>query len=290
MSRAWRAKAVDTVEEAADGSVASGGIRKVDPCRESPGHDRGRLDFYLRGRNRHAGGDPLHHAGSRARHPHRSRVAVRRSLYGWRHRRRAGLDRRRPRHRARSAPRRRTAGVGAPAMALPLPLSPPADSSIRARGRGATSRITTISTASSTRCSSTPTGNTAAPISRRADQSLDDAQLAKKRHLAAKLLVAPDQRVLDIGCGWGGLALYLAELCGARVTGITLSERAACARTRARRREGTVRQGRLPSAGLSRRAGEIRSHRLGRHVRACRRRLLRRLLPQDAARCSTTTA
>jgi cyclopropane-fatty-acyl-phospholipid synthase len=57
-----------------------------------------------------------------------------------------------------------------------------------------------------------------------ADQSLDDAQLAKKRHLAAKLLIAPDQRVLDIGCGWGGLALYLAELCGARVTGITLSE------------------------------------------------------------------
>ncbi len=57
------------------------------------------------------------------------------------------------------------------------------------------------------------------------DQSLDDAQLAKKRHLAAKLLVPPDRRVLDIGCGWGGLALYLGEVCGARVTGITLSER-----------------------------------------------------------------
>jgi cyclopropane-fatty-acyl-phospholipid synthase len=57
------------------------------------------------------------------------------------------------------------------------------------------------------------------------EQSLDDAQLAKKRHLAAKLLLPPDRRVLDIGCGWGGLALYLAELCGARVTGITLSER-----------------------------------------------------------------
>jgi cyclopropane-fatty-acyl-phospholipid synthase len=56
------------------------------------------------------------------------------------------------------------------------------------------------------------------------DQSLDDAQLAKKRHLAAKLLTAPGQRVLDIGCGWGGLALYLAENCRARVTGITLSE------------------------------------------------------------------
>jgi cyclopropane-fatty-acyl-phospholipid synthase len=56
------------------------------------------------------------------------------------------------------------------------------------------------------------------------DQSLDDAQLAKKRHLAAKLLIAEGQRVLDIGCGWGGLALYLAEFCGARATGITLSQ------------------------------------------------------------------
>jgi cyclopropane-fatty-acyl-phospholipid synthase len=55
------------------------------------------------------------------------------------------------------------------------------------------------------------------------DQSLDDAQLAKKRHLAAKLLVAKDKGVLDIGCGWGGLALYLADTCSARVTGITLS-------------------------------------------------------------------
>jgi cyclopropane-fatty-acyl-phospholipid synthase len=55
------------------------------------------------------------------------------------------------------------------------------------------------------------------------DQSLDDAQLAKKRHLAAKLLVAKGKSVLDIGSGWGGLALYLADICGARVTGITLS-------------------------------------------------------------------
>jgi cyclopropane-fatty-acyl-phospholipid synthase len=56
------------------------------------------------------------------------------------------------------------------------------------------------------------------------DVSLDDAQLAKKRHLAAKLLLEPGVNVLDIGCGWGGLALYLAEICGAHVTGITLSE------------------------------------------------------------------
>ena len=56
------------------------------------------------------------------------------------------------------------------------------------------------------------------------DQSLDDAQLAKKRHLAAKLRLQPGATVLDIGCGWGGLALYLAEIAGAQVTGITLSQ------------------------------------------------------------------
>jgi len=56
------------------------------------------------------------------------------------------------------------------------------------------------------------------------DVSLDDAQLAKKRHLAAKLLIQPQCRVLDIGSGWGGLALYLAEIAGARVTGVTLSQ------------------------------------------------------------------
>jgi cyclopropane-fatty-acyl-phospholipid synthase len=56
------------------------------------------------------------------------------------------------------------------------------------------------------------------------EQSLDDAQLAKKRHVAAKLLIERGSQVLDIGSGWGGLALYLAEVCGARVTGITLSQ------------------------------------------------------------------
>jgi cyclopropane-fatty-acyl-phospholipid synthase len=53
---------------------------------------------------------------------------------------------------------------------------------------------------------------------------IEQAQLDKKRHLAAKLLLAPGQRVLDIGSGWGGLALYLAEVGGCEVLGITLSE------------------------------------------------------------------
>jgi cyclopropane-fatty-acyl-phospholipid synthase len=74
------------------------------------------------------------------------------------------------------------------------------------------------------------------------DASLDDAQLAKKRHLAAKLLVPPDCRVLDIGSGWGGLALYLAETCEARVTGVTLSdEQHAASRRRAEEKDLTHR-------------------------------------------------
>ena len=50
------------------------------------------------------------------------------------------------------------------------------------------------------------------PISRSDDDTLDEAQDNKKRHIAAKLLLKPGQRVLDIGSGWGGLALYLARV------------------------------------------------------------------------------
>jgi cyclopropane-fatty-acyl-phospholipid synthase len=58
----------------------------------------------------------------------------------------------------------------------------------------------------------------------RGDETLDEAQAAKKRHIAAKLCMdRPDLEVLDIGCGWGGLALTLARDFRARVTGITLS-------------------------------------------------------------------
>ena len=58
----------------------------------------------------------------------------------------------------------------------------------------------------------------------RGDETLEQAQIAKKRHIAAKLcLDRPDLTVLDIGSGWGGMALTLARDYGARVTGITLS-------------------------------------------------------------------
>ena len=66
------------------------------------------------------------------------------------------------------------------------------------------------------------------------ETDLDTAQLVKKRHLAAKLLIQPRDKVLDIGCGWGGLGIYLARVSGADVTGITLSrEQLKVARARA---------------------------------------------------------
>jgi cyclopropane-fatty-acyl-phospholipid synthase len=66
------------------------------------------------------------------------------------------------------------------------------------------------------------------------DGGLEAAQAAKQAHIAAKLDLRPGQRVLDIGCGWGGLALYLHRIAGVDVTGITLSqEQLTIARARA---------------------------------------------------------
>jgi len=71
----------------------------------------------------------------------------------------------------------------------------------------------------------------------RPDMSLEEAQAAKKAHIAAKLRLEPGMTVLDIGCGWGGLALTLAEDYGVKVHGVTLStEQLAVAERRARER------------------------------------------------------
>ncbi|MEC9346819.1 MAG: cyclopropane-fatty-acyl-phospholipid synthase family protein [Pseudomonadota bacterium] len=64
---------------------------------------------------------------------------------------------------------------------------------------------------------------------------IESAQEQKKRHIAAKLMLQPGQRVLDIGCGWGGMALYLASIADVEVVGVTLSrEQHAVATRRAR--------------------------------------------------------
>ncbi|TMJ12367.1 MAG: class I SAM-dependent methyltransferase [Alphaproteobacteria bacterium] len=54
--------------------------------------------------------------------------------------------------------------------------------------------------------------------------SLERAQLDKKTHLASKMMLRPGMKVLDIGCGWGGLALYLAQVADVEVLGITLAK------------------------------------------------------------------
>ncbi len=57
----------------------------------------------------------------------------------------------------------------------------------------------------------------------RPDMTLEEAQVAKKAHIAAKLSLGPGTTVLDIGSGWGGMAMTLAKDYGADVTGVTLS-------------------------------------------------------------------
>ena len=57
------------------------------------------------------------------------------------------------------------------------------------------------------------------------ETTLEEAQFAKKRHIASKLnFDRPGLSALDIGCGWGGMGLYLASTFGAKVTGVTLSD------------------------------------------------------------------
>ena len=119
----------------------------------------------------------------------------------------------------------------------------------------------------------------------RPDMTLEAAQAAKLRHIAAKLDLAPGMRVLDIGCGWGGLALELAASFGVEVTGVTLStEQLATAQRRAREagledrarfelvdyRDVTGRFDRIVSVGMLEHVG---SAHLGAYARDIRRLL-----------------
>ena len=157
----------------------------------SPRHDdlhgRERDQIYLRRRHRPPGVGKVPEPTHRTADPPQSRTGAGRSLYGRHVRGRERLDRGRARDPARSA--RHGAALGPAAMVAAL--SRPAHQAVQsgAAGRETTSPIITISTGGSIRSSSTPTSNTAAPISKRRTRTLDDAQLAKKRHLAAKLLI-----------------------------------------------------------------------------------------------------
>ncbi|MGI3776459.1 MAG: class I SAM-dependent methyltransferase [Janthinobacterium lividum] len=103
----------------------------------------------------------------------------------------------------------------------------------------------------------------------RGDETLEEAQLAKKRHIAKKLLLRPGMEVLDIGCGWGGMAITLAREHGVRVTGITLSEEqlgVARARAEAAGLSGQVRFELADYRGLDRQFDRIVSVGMFEHV------------------------
>ena len=112
------------------------------------------------------------------------------------------------------------------------------------------------------------------------NESLEQAQQNKLRLIAAKLDLKPGLKILDIGCGWGGMALYLAAARGCRCDRRHAVEGAARARQREARRLGLADRVRFRAAGLPRGRRAVRPHRLGRHVRARRRAPLRRVLRQ----------
>ena len=83
------------------------------------------------------------------------------------------------------------------------------------------------------------------------NDNLEMAQENKKRHLAAKLQLKPGQKVLDIGSGWGGLAIFLARETGVSVTGLTLSEEQHRVATERVKRSGSPKASTFLSSGLS---------------------------------------
>ena len=78
--------------------------------------------------------------------------------------------------------------------------------------------------------------------------------MAKKRHIAAKLLPKDGATALDIGCGFGGMGLYLAGVAGAKVTGVTLSSEQFTDRDRSSPSGRPGRPGRISASGLPRRS------------------------------------
>ena len=119
--------------------------------------------------------------------------------------------------------------------------------------------------------------------------TLEDAQLAKKEHIAAKLLLEPGMQVLDIGCGWGGMALFLAERYQVRGARHHPVEGTARGGHRAGQGQGAAGSGLLRADRLPQPDAELRPHRLGRHVRARRRAQLPDLFRQRSRRCSIRT-
>ncbi len=116
------------------------------------------------------------------------------------------------------------------------------------------------------------------------DMTLEEAQEAKKAHIAKKLLIEPGMRVLDIGCGWGGMGLALARDFGAEVMGVTLSrEQHAMANERAEKagladkarfelmdyRDVTGKFDRVVSIGMFEHVGVPHYHAYFSHLRDC---------------------
>ena len=106
--------------------------------------------------------------------------------------------------------------------------------------------------------------------------SLEQAQLDKKAHIAAKLNLKPGMKVLDIGCGWGGLALYLHRHYDVDVLGVALAPDQIEFCQRARRRGRRLRPGQVRADGLSRRRGPVRPDHQRRPDRASRHAALSR--------------
>ena len=105
---------------------------------------------------------------------------------------------------------------------------------------------------------------------------LTSAQNNKYRRLAEAIDLRPGQKLLEIGCGWGGFAEFAAKH-GARVVGLTISKEQRDFAQAPHPAGRPFRKGRDPAAGLSRRARPVRPHRLDRDDRGGRRRVLAEL-------------